>query len=173
MKMNLRGGIPPSNFSLNKNDFLLDNSMIQTDELWKTCLIEPFKQTKNFNIIPVYYYEGPIKRPETHIICEFEVLIDILTKKFINLKSDLTNLNKIQINNAEIENKSFENYSLDEYRKMEERIKQLEEENTKLKEKNKPISYEDLSKKYDNYMETSNSFREEFKRYNMILKKNL
>ena len=142
------------------------------DELLKTCIIEFYCKHDNYDIIPIYQFCGS-NNYTTQIISVLEIVTNILIKAFPSFEVQIHNICSQELNKAELINSTLEDVSKLTKEEILELYNKQQKELELYKNKNKSISYEDLSKKYDNYMETSNSFREEFKRYNMILKKNL
>ena len=58
-----------------------ENRHINVTELTKTCIISCYTKVENFKEIPIYHYYGNKNNSTTPIICEFSLLINILTKK--------------------------------------------------------------------------------------------
>ena len=137
---------------------------IKTEELLKTCIIHPYTMINNYKFIPIYHCHGS-KHFSTQIICIFEIITDLLSRKFPSLASDLSHLSTQELNKSELNNST-----LSKYRGMneEELIKLLEEKDSKinkLESKNKSNSKEETEKLYDKYTNESELFRNEVKRY--------
>ena len=118
----------------------------------------------NYKFIPIYHYHGT-NHFSTQIICIFEIITDLLSRKFPSLASDLSHLSTQELNKSELNNST-----LSKYRGMneEELIKLLEEKDSKIEKyeaKNKFNSLEETKKLYDKYMNESELFRNEVKRY--------
>ena len=157
--------IVSTNISNINEIFNEENYYFDVDQLQERCIIPQYQKLDNFELIPIYHYYGKKNDNYMQIISIFEVVINILIKAYPSFEAQLHNLCSQELNKTELINSNLEDITkltkeqiLELYQKEHQRVQELES-------KNKSISYEDLSKKYDNYMETSNSFREETKRY--------
>ena len=157
--------------SIKLKDDLLDNDQIHfnLDKLWEICIISTENKQENFEVIPIFYFNGSMRYKNTPIITTLEVIINILTKYFPSFEAQLKLINSNELNINEI-NK----VTLDEYENLtnEELRNLLHERDSKIekyKAKNKSNSLEETEKLYDKYMNESELFRNEVKRINCEL----
>ena len=147
-------------------DELLDNDKhIIPNKLWETCIIPIDNKVENFVIVPIYFYNGSMKYKNTPIITTLEIITDILSKKFPSFKVQLHKLVTSELNISNIKNESFEERVQKSNEELLLEIEQLKKENELLKIKNKSNSYEETEKLYDKYMNESELFKNEVKRY--------
>ena len=153
--------------SIKLKDDLLDNDQIHfnLDKLWEICIISTENKQENFEVIPIFYFNGSMRYKNTPIITTLEVIINILTKYFPSFEAQLKLINSNELNINEI-NK----VTLDEYENLtnEELRNLLHERDSKIEKyeaKTKPNSLEETEKLYDKYMNESELFRNEVKRY--------
>ena len=146
---------------------LIDNDKhrIIPNKLWETCIIPIDKKVETFDIVPIYFYNGSMKYKNTPVITILEIVINILSKKFPSFKVQLHKLATSELNISNIKNESFEERVQKSNEELLLEIEQLKKENELLKIKNKSNSYEETEKLYDKYMNESELFRNEVKRY--------
>ena len=152
-------------FSLNFDNVIDQNtSLIILDELLKTCIIKPYTNYENYEVIPIFHYHGS-NSYVTQNICILEIIIDILSKKFPSVSVQLHQIISQDLNKAELTNTTLEDIS---NLSKEELLKLYQKEHEKVQKyeaKNKSNSKEETEKLYDKYMNESELFRNEVKRY--------
>ena len=115
-------GIPSESLTINQDYIDEEKGRFDIEELLKTCLVQPYTMISNYKFIPIYHYHGT-NHFSTQIICIFEIITDLLSRKFPSLASDLSHLSTQELNKSELNNST-----LSKYRGMneEELIKLLE-----------------------------------------------
>ena len=154
-----------SDFSTNSNNIINEeNGRFILDELLKTCIIKPYTNYENYQVVPIFHYHGS-NSYVTQNICILEIIIDILSKKFPSVSVQLHQIISQDLNKAELTNTTLEDISnlskeelLKLYQKEHEKVQRLES-------KNKSNSKEETEKLYNKYMNESELFRNEVKRY--------
>ena len=59
----------------------LETNKVDIEELNKTCIIKPYTKYENYDVVPIYQYNGSNKDKTVQIICCFEIITHILSKK--------------------------------------------------------------------------------------------
>ena len=151
--------------SPNINELLDDQKQIIPSKLWETCIIPIDNKVENFDIIPIYFYNGSMKYKNTPIITILEIVIDILSKKFPLFKVQLHKLATSELNISNIKNDTFEERVQKTNEELLLEIEQLKKENELLKNKNKSNSYENFDNLYERYIKEDQNFYNEVKRF--------
>ena len=162
------GAIAPCDI-ISINEILNDQQHIIPSKLWETCIIPIDNKVENFDVVPIYFYNGSMKYKNTPIITVLEIIIDILSKKFPSFKVQLHKLATSELNISNIKNETFEERVQKSNEELLLEIEQLKKENELLKNKNKSNSLQETEKLYDKYMNESELFRNEIKRINCEL----
>ena len=123
----LDGAAAPSNSSTILNSIINEHFKIDISQLLETCIINSDNKQINFEYIPIYYYNGHIKRCNTPLLAEFNIVINILINKFPSFKNQLLTLGKIEMENNLLTNKSMEEDLRIKNKELLNRIKELEE----------------------------------------------
>ena len=150
-----------------KLENLLDDDQIHfnLDKLWNTCIVSTENKQVNFEVMPIFYFNGSTKYKNTPIITTLEIVINILIKYFPSFEAQLKLINSNILNKNEI-NK----LTLDEYENLtnEELRTLLHERDSKIEKyeaKNKSNSYENFDNLYERYIKEDQNFYNEVKRF--------
>ena len=156
-------------FSINSSDLINEeNGLFIPDKLLKTCIIKPYTNYENYNLIPIFHFHGS-NSYVTQNICILEIVVDILSKRFPSVSIQLHQIVSQDLNKAELTNTTLEDISNLSKEELLELYKKEHEKVQKYESKNKSNSLEETEKLYDKYMNESELFRNEIKRINCEL----
>ena len=98
-------------FSINSNNIINEeNGRFILDELLKTCIIKPYTNYENYQVVPIFHYHGS-NSYVTQNICILEIIVDILSKKFPSVSVQLHQIISQDLNKAELTNTTLEDIS--------------------------------------------------------------
>ena len=118
--------------SKSKNSLLISSEVIS--RINQNIPIYQHFEIKNFNFYPIWYINGPQKSNSCELFCHFNILIHLLSKVFVEFKSQILDLAGTDIQKAVARDQTVEKYLSFSKDELITRLNMLEARNSKLAE---------------------------------------